>query len=84
MLGKSAPPTLPSFAAIGLAALPEAAAKVGGVHTDANRAAMRRLARPGTYSIEKARRLLGYAPKVGLEEGMRLTESWLREHGLLR
>jgi nucleoside-diphosphate-sugar epimerase len=84
MLGKAPPPTLPSFAAIGLAALPEAAAKIGGVHTDANRASMRRLARPGTYSIEKARRLLGYEPRVGLEEGMQLTENWLREHGLLR
>lgn len=84
MLGKSAPPALPSFAAIGLAALPEAAAKVGGVHTDATRGSMRRLARPGTYSIAKARRLLGYEPRIALDEGMQLTETWLREHGLLR
>jgi nucleoside-diphosphate-sugar epimerase len=84
MLGKSPPPVLPSLAAIGLAALPEAAAKIGGTHTDANRAGMRWLARPGTYSIEKARRLLGYEPRIGLDEGMRITETWLREHGLLR
>ena len=45
---------------------------------------MRYLARPGTYSIEKARELLGYEPAVGLDEGMRRTEDWLREHGLLR
>ena len=84
MLGKPPPRVLPSFAAIGLAAVPEAAAKIGGVHTDATRGAMRRFARPGTYSIEKARRLLGYEPRVGLDEGMLRTETWLREHGLLR
>ena len=44
---------------------------------------MRYLARTGTYSIEKARRVLGYEPEVGLEEGMARTEAWLREHGLL-
>jgi nucleoside-diphosphate-sugar epimerase len=44
---------------------------------------MRYLARRGTYSIEKARRLLGYEPAVALDEGMRRTEAWLREQGLL-
>jgi nucleoside-diphosphate-sugar epimerase len=34
-------------------------------------------------SMEKARRVLGYAPKVDLAEGMRRTELWLREQGLL-
>lgn len=84
MLGKSAPPVLPTLAAIGLAAVPEAAARIGGTETESNRATMRYFARPGTYSIEKARRLLGYEPKVGLDEGMRRTETWLREQGLLR
>ena len=41
------------------------------------------LARPATYSIEKARRLLGYAPAVDLAEGMRRTEAWAREKGLI-
>ena len=54
-----------------------------GPTTESNRAAMRYLARPGTYSIEKARELLGYEPKVDLDEGMAVTEKWLREHGLL-
>lgn len=30
------------------------------------------------FSIDKARRLLGYEPHVGFSDGMRLTESWLR------
>ena len=48
-----------------------------------NAISMRYLARTGTYSIEKARRVLRYAPAVDLDEGMRLTEAWLRVEGLL-
>ena len=36
---------------------------------------------PGTYSVEKAARVLGWHPAVGLDEGMRLTEAWLRAEG---
>ena len=84
MLGKGEPRALPTAAAIGLVALPEAAAWIGGTGTEASRATMRYLARPGTYSIAKAERLLGFEPAIGLDEGMRRTEVWLREHGLLR
>ena len=35
------------------------------------------------FSIEKARRLLGYAPKVDLEEGIARTAAWYREAGWL-
>ena len=35
------------------------------------------------FSIDKARRILGYEPRVGLEEGMRRTVDWYREEGLL-
>jgi nucleoside-diphosphate-sugar epimerase len=83
MLGKGPPPVLPTLAAIGLAAVPEAAARIGGTDTDSNRAAMRWLARPGTYSIARAR-ALGFEPAVGIDEGMQRTEEWLGEHGLLR
>jgi dihydroflavonol-4-reductase len=36
------------------------------------------------FSIEKARRELGYEPKVDLAEGCRLTAGWYREQGLLK
>ena len=39
--------------------------------------------RRGTYSIEKAQRVLGWEPVIDLAEGMRRTEHWLRESGLL-
>jgi len=84
MLGKGEPRVLPTAAAIGLAAVPEAAAWIGGTGTEASRATMRYLARRGTYSTAKARRLLGFEPAVDLAEGMRRTEAWLQEHGLLR
>jgi dihydroflavonol-4-reductase len=35
------------------------------------------------FSIEKARRRLGYAPKVDLEEGIARTAAWYREAGWL-
>ncbi len=40
--------------------------------------AVRYLCRTGTYSIEKAHRLLGYQPRVPLAEGLERTEAWLR------
>lgn len=43
--------------------------------------AIRMLARPGAYRIDKARRLLGYAPRMTLAEGMRRSEAWLRDTG---
>lgn len=39
---------------------------------------------PGTYSVDRAARLLGWHPAVGLDEGMRTTEAWLRAEGLVR
>jgi nucleoside-diphosphate-sugar epimerase len=35
------------------------------------------------YSIDRARKELGYAPEVGLEEGMKLTAAWYQKHGYL-
>ncbi|MFJ3075951.1 MULTISPECIES: NAD(P)-dependent oxidoreductase [Pseudomonas] len=45
--------------------------------------AMYMFSRTGGISIDKARQLLGYAPKVSLEEGMRRSEAWLRQVGQL-
>ncbi len=37
----------------------------------------------GICKIDKARQLLGYQPQVTLDEGMRLTEAWLRHQCLI-
>ena len=41
------------------------------------------LSKSHPLSGEKARRLLGYEPRIDLAEGMRRTEAWLREEGLV-
>ncbi len=38
---------------------------------------------PSRFSIAKAQRLLGYAPAIDLDEGMRRTEQWLRAQGTI-
>jgi nucleoside-diphosphate-sugar epimerase len=83
MLGRKGPRTLPTAVAVGAAAIPEALAALTGRKTEIRRESMRYLARDGTYSIDKARALLGYEPAVDLNEGMGRTEAWLREQGLL-
>lgn len=35
------------------------------------------------FKIEKAKRDLGYNPRVGLDEGLRLTAEWYRKEGML-
>jgi nucleoside-diphosphate-sugar epimerase len=39
------------------------------------------LARKGSFNGEKAARMLGFSPRVGLQEGMRRAEEWLRQTG---
>lgn len=54
-----------------------------GRENELNPGAVTYLCRSGTYSIEKARSVLGYEPSVDLDEGMRRTEAWLRSEGML-
>src|SRR3954447_18196495 len=83
MLGKSNLRTLPLVAARTIAAAGGRAEKLLGRDTEMSAASVDYLAKRGGYSIEKARRILGYEPKVDLEEGMRRCEEWLRAEGLL-
>ena len=82
MLGKPKPRALPTAVARTIAATGGRIEKALGRDTEMSAAAIDYLAKRGGYSIEKARRILGYEPKVGLEEGMRRCEEWLREEGL--
>lgn len=74
-------PTLPTGPSLALASVAALAARATGQETEVNAAAARYLARTGTYSIERARRVLGYAPAVSLLDGMARTEAWLRANG---
>ena len=48
-----------------------------------NRKAVQALRSTNSFSNRKAKALLGWRPKVSLEEGMRRTEAWLRKEGYL-
>lgn len=45
-----------------------------------NRFRLKFMATPLTYCIDKARRLLGYEPKMSTEEGLRRTLAWFRKN----
>ncbi len=83
MLGRRGPVCLPTPLAVAAASAAGFVERLRGRRTELNAASMRYLARPGGYSIDKARRLLGYEPQVDLDEGMRRTKAWLREQRLL-
>ena len=83
MLGKEGPRIVPRQAMTALARVVDASARAVKRENEVNANAVSYLSRRGTYSIEKARRVLGYEPRVSLDEGMRRTEAWLREAELL-
>lgn len=83
MLGCRPPPELGTAAASVVSGTVGRVLRALGRPSEASGATMRMLAGRGSVSIEKARAVLGYEPAVGLEEGMRRTEAWLRAEGHL-
>ncbi|HZO58850.1 MAG TPA: NAD-dependent epimerase/dehydratase family protein [Solirubrobacterales bacterium] len=77
MVGKDSVPVAPTPVVIAMAAT------LGRTSDEVTPDGVRYLARKGTYSIQKARSLLGYEPAVGLDEGMRRSQEWLRAEGFL-
>jgi nucleoside-diphosphate-sugar epimerase len=53
-----------------------------GQKTDLAAGTMWLLNRTGTFSIEKAQKMLGYQPIVSIDEGMARVEEWARAEGL--
>lgn len=82
--GRSGSPrTLPLWLALGLTSLIWRVCQLLNKPNETAPDVMRMFARTGDISIEKARRLLGYNPKMSLQEGLRHSEAWLRETGQL-
>jgi nucleoside-diphosphate-sugar epimerase len=73
--------TLPTTVAVASAAVIQRAARLTPGNNEINPASARYLLRKGTYSIAKARRVLGWEPRVGVQEGLERTIAWLREQG---
>jgi nucleoside-diphosphate-sugar epimerase len=66
-----------------LGALVEAACRPFGVEPPLYRRRVDFFKKSRAFSIDKARRLLGYSPRVGLSEGLERTIAWYRQQGLL-
>jgi nucleoside-diphosphate-sugar epimerase len=72
---------LPTPVVLGAAAVAQRLARFESGDNDVNPEATKYMLRPGTYSIEKARTVLGWEPRVGLHVGLERTIGWLREQG---
>jgi nucleoside-diphosphate-sugar epimerase len=83
MAGKPKMRSVPEWLARVIAMGMEITSKFTGKPPKITREAVSYLTRQARFSIEKARRELGYQPHFSLEEGMKLTEQWLRETGYL-
>jgi len=83
MLGIDGPRTAPTRVVREVARAMDLAAKVRGRRSEATAAAIDYFNRRGSYSIERAREVLGYEPQHDLDAGMRKTEEWLRSEGLI-
>jgi nucleoside-diphosphate-sugar epimerase len=83
MLGVEGFPSVPFPVAWAIGLFYEIRARLRGKKSTLNRAAVRALRSRNSFSNTKARDLIGWEPKVGLVEGMRRTETWLRAEGIL-
>ena len=83
LAGQRRPIVVPTSVAVALASATDGVRRIAGVRNEVNAVSVRYLTRTGTYSMEKARVLLGYEPVVDLAEGMERTERWLRAEGLI-
>lgn len=83
MLGRRRVPALPAPLLKLAAAADESVARVRGRAPTATRWAVSYLSRTSAYQASRAQELLGWHPRVDLDEGMRRTEAWARAEGLL-
>jgi nucleoside-diphosphate-sugar epimerase len=84
MLGRKRLPSVPFPLAWLVAAGYEVLGAMRGRPASVTRRAVSSLRSSNSFSNLKARRLLGWEPRVGFEEGMRRTRTWLEENGHLQ
>ena len=83
LVGQESLPSISKTRAQLLGFMMELASRWTGIPPSLTRAIVGFWTQTGTFDITKARTVLGYQPRVSLDEGMRLTEEWLREAGYL-
>jgi nucleoside-diphosphate-sugar epimerase len=81
--GRVLPFRIPAWPLLAAGAVCEAVCVPLGIEPPLHRRRVEFWVKSRAFSIEKARRVLGYAPKVDLEEGVRRTVSAYREAGWL-
>lgn len=74
-------PTVPTPVALAAAGVIHRAARRRPGDNDINPLALRYMLRRGTYSNAKARRILGWEPRVAIDEGLVRTVDWLSRRG---
>jgi len=82
-LGRSGPPCLPTGLAWALAESTFRIKRRLGVRSEGSGASICQLTSRAWFSIKKAESLLGWTPEIGLDEGMRRSEAWARQEGLV-
>ncbi|HVP76848.1 MAG TPA: NAD-dependent epimerase/dehydratase family protein [Thermodesulfobacteriota bacterium] len=83
MAGKPKIRSVPEWLGKAIAVGMEVTSRLTGKPPKITREAVSFLTREARFSVEKAKRELGYQPRFSLEEGMKLTEKWLRDAGYL-
>jgi nucleoside-diphosphate-sugar epimerase len=83
MLNIESFPSVPYAVAWLIGLYNEVKAGLKGNKASLNRGAVKALRSDNSFSNQKARTLLGWEPKVDLNEGMKLTEAWLGAEGYL-
>ncbi len=81
MVGISNVNALPRWAVLAAATGFGALARITGRAPRISRSSVEFYSHRVVYDIEKSRQLLGFAPRVSFEEGMRRTEEWLMQMG---
>lgn len=77
------PLLVPTPLAYALAWLMSSLMRACGARTEASVASVAQLSTRSWFSIDKARRVLGWQPEVSLDDGMRRCETWARNARLL-
>ena len=77
------PGHIPKWLAYPVALAFEVLARISSFNAPLSFERIRTLTISKSFSIEKAKRELGYSPKVGLREGVRRTVGWYKEQGVL-
>jgi nucleoside-diphosphate-sugar epimerase len=74
---------LPVWPFLMLGAIAETLCKPFGIEPPIHRRSVHFFTHDRAFTIDKAVRILGYAPKISLREGMEVTAEWYKKEGLL-